>query len=216
MKNDLIYREDLYNSFVLDDTGEPWLMADILYRIREFPTAKETEEFWTGQYQDIDGDFISRQDVLSILENIATEVDEGYGFNYPEWKVQVLELPSAQPELKCNSCRYNHLEWYEEPCDSCTMGGETNHYKPSAQPEQRWVPCSERLPDKYGKYLVTFIPSGGTLWTYVTIAHYSDLMGIAKPCFHVGNPGKNDFQNITKQVSAWMPLPEPYKDGDAE
>lgn len=47
----------------------------------------------------------------------------------------ILALPSAQPELKCDTCRYRSLEWYEEPCDSCTMGGETNHYKPSAQPE---------------------------------------------------------------------------------
>ena len=85
---------------------------------------------------------------------------------------------------------------------------------PSAQPEQRWIPCSERLPEKgeYGKVLVTYIPSGGTLWTTVIIAHYSDLMGIAKPSFHIGNVGKNDFINITEQVTAWMPLPEPYKE----
>lgn len=79
--------------------------------------------------------------------------------------------------------------------------------------EQRWIPVSERLPKKseYGKVLVTYIPSGGTLWTTVIIAHYSDLMGIAKPSFHIGEVGKESFQNITKQVIAWMPLPEPYK-----
>ena len=89
---------------------------------------------------------------------------------------------------------------------------------PSAQPEQRWIPCSERLPEKgeYGKVLVTCIPSGGTLWTTVIIAHYSDLMGIAKPSFHIGNVGKNDFINITEQVTAWMPLPEPYMRGEQD
>lgn len=83
---------------------------------------------------------------------------------------------------------------------------------PSAQPEQQWIPCSERLPDRFGKMLVTFIPAAGTLWTRVIIANYSDLMGIAKPCFWIGNVGKNDFANITSQVVAWMPLPEPYKE----
>ena len=80
-----------------------------------------------------------------------------------------------------------------------------------------WIPCSERLPQKseYGKVLVTYIPSGGTLWTTVIIAHYSDLMGIAKPCFHIGEVGKKDFQNITDSVTAWQPLPKPYrKDGE--
>ena len=83
---------------------------------------------------------------------------------------------------------------------------------PPAQFEKRWIPCSERLPDRFGKMLVTFIPR--TLWTYVIIANYSDLMGIAKPCFWIGNVGKDDFANITSQVVAWMPLPEPYKEDD--
>ncbi len=83
-------------------------------------------------------------------------------------------------------------------------------------PKGRWIPVSERLPHKceYGKVLVTYIPSGGTLWTTVIIAHYSDLMGIAKPSFHIGEVGKKSFQNITEQVIAWMPLPEPYKEAE--
>ena len=85
--------------------------------------------------------------------------------------------------------------------------------KKALTPQQEWISVSERLPQKgeYGKVLVTYVPSGGTLWTTVIIAHYSDLMGIAKPSFHIGEVGKESFQNITKQVIAWMPLPKPYK-----
>lgn len=75
----------------------------------------------------------------------------------------------------------------------------------------RWIPTSERLPEKFGRCLVTYIPGGGTLWTTVIIARYSDLMGIAKPCFYLGNPGRNDFEDISSGVTAWMPLPDIYK-----
>jgi hypothetical protein len=81
------------------------------------------------------------------------------------------------------------------------------------QEQDRWIPVTERMPKKgeYGKVLVTFIPSAGTLWKKVMIAHYSDLMGIAKPCFWIGVVGKNSFENITSSVTAWRPLPEAFE-----
>ena len=46
----------------------------------------------------------------------------------------IKRIPSAR---SCETCRYNHLEWYEEPCDSCTGGGD-NHWKPK---EPEGDPC---------------------------------------------------------------------------
>ena len=71
---------------------------------------------------------------------------------------------------------------------------------PSAEPEQcaenaRWIPCSERLPEKDGRYLVTCRNWGA--WTV----------------------DWNIWHNEPKQswvyeqgVIAWMPLPEPYQE----
>lgn len=88
----------------------------------------------------------------------------------------------------------------------------TYHAKVVMKAVPRWIPVTKKLPDKFGRVLVTLVPDAGTLWVEVIIARYSDLMGIAKPCFWVGNVGKNDFENISKQVIAWMPLPEPYRE----
>ena len=113
--------------------------------------------------------------------------------------------------------RWEHRPDIIKVLTSCEMGAwlhrrDENKAKQDQSRMSEWIPVSERLPDKseYGKVLVTYIPSGGILWTTVIIAHYSDLMGIAKPSFHIGEVGKESFQNITKQVIAWMPLPEPY------
>lgn len=67
---------------------------------------------------------------------------------------------------------------------------------PSAQPEQRWIPCSERLPEEYGDYLVTKESTGWNLETYRTI----DIA-----YFDTG-------WHKADMVLAWMPLPEPYKE----
>lgn len=81
----------------------------------------------------------------------------------------------------------------------------------------KWIPVSERLPEKNGEYLVTRgLNSVGNLWNRVYIVHYSDLMGLKKEkIFWKGNVGKSDFEAIY-DVIAWMPLPESYKIGEKE
>ena len=104
-------------------------------------------------------------------------------------------------------------------CDESTesyTNGLTDAYNlicqlPSAQSEHRWIPCSERLPEKGGQYLVTRgHKSCGNLWNRVYIVNYSDLMGLKKEkIWWSGNVGKSDFEKYD-DVIAWMPLPEPY------
>lgn len=67
---------------------------------------------------------------------------------------------------------------------------------PSAQPEPQWIPCSERLPDKPNVYTVT--DHEGRVVRYV----YND----------------NEFSREywKRCAKAWMPLPEPYKEGQDE
>lgn len=62
---------------------------------------------------------------------------------------------------------------------------------PSAQPEQRWIPCSERLPTKQGRYLITQERHYGL---YVTAVYF-------------------DGNEFFDEAVAWMSTPEPYKGG---
>lgn len=81
--------------------------------------------------------------------------------------------------------------------------------KPSAQ---QWIPCSERLPEANGRYLVTRgLNACGAMWNRVYIINYSDLMGLkSEKIWWQGNVGKSDFERID-DVIAWMPLPEPWR-----
>ena len=77
-----------------------------------------------------------------------------------------------------------------------------------------WISCTERLPEKSGRYLVTRGSNVcGGLFNKVGILNYSDLMGLKKEkIWWSGNVGKSDFERFD-DVIAWQPLPEPYKTG---
>lgn len=70
---------------------------------------------------------------------------------------------------------------------------------PSAQPEQRWIPCSERLPETSGTYLVSGMWESGRV--AVGDCEYSSYDGYFNTAWNF-------------DVLAWMLLPEPYEGGN--
>ena len=68
---------------------------------------------------------------------------------------------------------------------------------PSVQPEQRWIPCSERLPEESGRYLVSVLDGVGRR---TTVAPY-------QPRYKAWTmTGRMAYW----KVIAWMPLPAQY------
>ena len=44
-------------------------------------------------------DIIYRQDAIEAIDDIETEVADGFGFQYEKWRKHFADLPSAQPEI---------------------------------------------------------------------------------------------------------------------
>ena len=125
---------------------------------------------------------------------------------------------NMQPKIDCSECI--PLQQRQIGVDThgrCMMRGCNlcDGYRKKLE-EYKWIPCEERLPEKYGDYLVAIIPKAGVLWQRIMIARYSNLMGICvQPSFHIGEVGKDSFEKL-EGVVAWQPLPQPYKKEGAE
>ena len=116
---------------------------------------------------------------------------------------------------------------------------------PPAQPEPRWIPCSERLPEtrvdvlicyrewqQYAKRYVYTIVNGWYARKYSVKENVfseweadcdykedEDEFYIPEGWYEFTTQGNSDLMNwfINAEVIAWMPLPEPYReDGEKE
>ena len=86
---------------------------------------------------------------------------------------------------------------YSDPLNVLTEVRDGIKALPSAQPEQRWIPCSERLPEVGQDILM----SVGGMYT-------------AEGCLREdGDWEQFRWDTIQRKdmVGAWMPLPEPYE-----
>lgn len=81
---------------------------------------------------------------------------------------------------------------------------------PSAQPEQRWIPCSERLPKEDGQYLIT-VKYKHVNDSYEDVyAEHGEWFNGGWDAFCFGHSGE------VEGILAWQPLPEPYRGGEQE
>ena len=105
--------------------------------------------------------------------------------------------------------RFNVFGYVEEPWEKLSGALQA---LPSAQPEQRWIPCSERLPKKPTGSLDFFLHDRD-----VAADEYIVMIAGAKLPTSLYWTGEVWFSpygidpECEYTVIAWMPLPEPYK-----
>ena len=138
---------------------------------------------------------------LFIIE--LAEVIKGYG-NDPD-----VEDPFRLSEF---------YRFYELP--NIAVSRENFEKMRPAQPEPRWIPCSERLPEIKQHVLLSCY--GRVIYGRMISKDGNGGYPVFEICDSVGEKRPIVLETTvhskftTSRIIAWMPLPEPYKGGEQD
>ena len=154
-------------------------------------------------------DLISRQAAIDIERNATVDTNPSH-FEAHQKFTQFMD------DVEISS--FGRWQWSNGFNTALTAVGIDLKKLPSAQPEQRWIPCSERLPEthkagnsvsgifmKSKPVLVYGVPEYESEYSFNVVIYCDDLNG--------NTYWSTEMDAVTiNEVTAWMPLPEPYKE----
>lgn len=158
---------------------------------------------------------VAKKIVRGITDKIecnTVDIDdwaEFWGFTREEYEDFLDMAIKALDQQPCEDCvsreAVEKITWeepsYTDALNVLTEVREKIRQLPSVTPKARWIPCSERLPER-DENVLTYHRNESFDYQYVSwIDDYS-----GKWAGFIGN--------LSDEVLAWMPLPEGYKEED--
>jgi hypothetical protein len=158
---------------------------------------------------------MTREEAINTLHELWRETHDPWYEETYEMAIEALKVQTDGDLISRQAAIDAVIEWYGcEPRDMDDFK-KILAKQPSAQPEPQWIPCSERLPEEYGLYLVTSREKA-------TAEEFGfDLDDVEVKKMRFNEDGWRIPRHIPEWINgvvhttvlAWMPLPEPYKDG---
>jgi len=173
-------------------------------------------------------DLINRQAAIDALAKfvpyaICDESTESYTNGLTDAYNLILQLPSAQPELDewCTDCKE-----YDQERHCCPRWNrvirQTLKDAELERKKERWIPCSEQLPEDIRPVIVTWKNTDPkSYYQYIVGKHYTGTACYKNGKWYwyssttedmLAEYGRYDSEEFDEAIEciAWMPLPEAY------
>ena len=165
----------------------------------------------------MNNDLISRQEAIDAIGEkplawVQSEYEEGLQTQWESDIEAIKALPPAQPEQPLDI--QDILDYLDTVLHPIISPEHWNVYSELhdmisdlrfAQPEQRWIPISERLPEEKKDVLITFKHN-------MAVGFWEDILGDGDPAWYAysGDGWITDTDTVDSDgiPIAWMPLPE--------
>ena len=185
---------------------------------------------------------MNNREAITLLRNLEDSLDSYCGLN-EEMKtafrmaIEALncsEIPNNSDTISRQAVTKFLNDWLSCLFENCHKQSASDlkmiikDFKnlPSTQPEtncseipNNWIPCSERLPDDLEEVNVTWINHNFVKdkpFTASAVYYKGDWYWYSSVCADLlAEYGKNEIDKIDDaiEITAWMPLPEPYQKG---
>ena len=154
-------------------------------------------------------DTISRQDAIEAVRKVWYDNDEHKNFKQRYYEMgnndavedaigYIDALPSAEPRIEC----IEQIRIDRDDMEDLVNEKVNEIFDKMAEPKAGWIPVSERLPKECDGHVLVSKEDG-----QVTTGLHSEFSNV----WYIG-----DMCGVGGcKVTAWMPLPEPYKEGEA-
>ena len=184
--------------------------------IKHAEEAAEEQDRLCKRYDDASGYSRSHNETIRTTDAIRCEEYADVIRQFAKW---LKELKDYRERIPSYEAGYNDAK-----IEIALSGEYERAYERGKQDAEqtRWIPVSERLPEEYGEYMITWTTSHsmvGGKYGLLGIAEY-ELSGEYD---HENNRFKGDWllEDYVKnypnvEVIAWMPLPEPYEPQESE